>query len=197
MDNSSTNKKMSYLDKIKKNKGKVQTRKKKVKQNAEIKKKSANKPPSINIVQLDPPKKPEEEEVAMVTINGSGPGKEEKPKESGQRFSIKISAPKQHEGILEMSEKSSQSNRISEKKEGLFGGKKDAKDLDSNFNLSDNSGSQYSGKGKKVKHKIKKTHFGHQRKESKSQRNNLKLELKETSGSKSQRGLKTSSTIIA
>jgi hypothetical protein len=180
LDTNSTVKKMSYLDKIKKNKGKVYTKKKKVKQFKEDKK--ALKPPTINIMGNEQ-KKSKEELLVVESVNGKKSDPKTTQNNQEPRFSIKISAPKTQEEQLSMSEKSSQSNRISEKSEDVFGKKDHGKTQE---NMSDNSDS---GRAIFKKAPAKKSYFGKEKKESTSQRNNLKLEIKETKNSKSQRGV--------
>lgn len=178
------------MDKIKKNKGKVHTRKKKVKQPSHGKK--ALKPPTINIVNTHQPQKSDKEALVVENVNGKKTKKKESPKQQEPRFSIKISAPKMQEDQLSMSEKSSQSNRISENSKEMFN-KKEDKQGDSDMDMSDKSDSN-KAIGVNLKNQpVKKSHFGNP---SKSQRNNLKLDIKESKNGRSQRGMKTSGNSI-
>ena len=176
---------MSYLDKIKNNKQKVFNRTKKL--NQVKKKEERNKVPVINLIKPD---EKQEIKLEVINVNGSKPNEISSSKnESG--FSIKISGPKDVKKIDEKSEKSFKS--ISAKKQsGVFKKKTEPLKFDSDKELSAGS-SELKDSALLQSKEVKKSKFGHTRKESKSQREHLKLAIDKKILTKSQRGMETPS----
>lgn len=169
MNNKPTNKKMSYLDKIKNNKQKVNHHKKKIKENKAI--------PEINIVKVNGNATPQKE--------NQNDNKESK---DDPMFSISITAPKKNEkkSIAGSSDRSLKVSKDNNSHKELFGKKNEEMKFDSDKELSD--------KETNIKISVtkpKKSHFGHKKKPSKSQRDTLKIAIQKESGAKSHRGLKT------
>jgi hypothetical protein len=168
MNTKTTNKKMSYLDKIKNNKQKVYHRKKKIKENKAI--------PEINVV----------------TVNGNKAPKDENVKEESDKqatISISITAPKKSEqnSLAASSDRSIKLKGDKKSQDQLFQIKKEEMKFDSDKELSDGG----SNPKISVTKPQKTSHFAHKRKPSKSQRDTLKLVIENKPSARSQRGLKT------
>jgi hypothetical protein len=176
MNNKTTTKKMSYLDKIKNNKNRVQKRAKKMKQQ--------NTVPKGNVITINGAQKPKQDSPG-INVTKESSKKDNKDDES--TFSISVSAPKQNgnESNAASSDRSLNVNK-DDKKNGnlLFKKKKEEMKFDSDKELSDKNIQLNVNKPKKS------SHFGHKRKQSKSQRDTLKMVIDQNKNTKSQKKLK-------
>ena len=154
---------MSYLDKIKNNKNKVQKR------TQQIKKITVEETPRISVIKING----DDLEAAKEAAQSSDAGD----------ISIKITGSKSKADDTEMSGKS-----IGNDSKKLFGRKSGEIKFDSDKELSDKQ-----VKVSKNPNKLKqRSRFAHKRTESKSQRENLKLIVNAEPAPRSQRRMKTS-----